>query len=237
MANTIKDLISSLKGGRFALTFLDYAKSEDAVEDELMIDKSDPAHNLYFKTKTGEIKKVGGDLLNQEDLVEIQQSIDTVARESNEYSDQLVADYTTGGPLSLFRYEYTINVTVNNTTTAQIPLSTYSSRDFVMVSTNTVIPSPSDGRLGYTISPTGLITFKTPFNVGSVIYIVVLKNIPVGEEGSVDAHILLDGSIDKNKLSSSVITQLDSAASSIPVSRTVPTGNVKNNMMWYEIID
>ena len=238
MSGNPLDLANLLTGGRFAITLLDLANVDSAVEDELLVDKSDPTHPIYYKTKDGRVQRVGGDVLNLEDLSRIESSITKTLQHAKEYTDEIASRGVGGdlGGISLFRYEYTIDIVRDNTSTVQIPLSTYSSRDVVLVSTNTVVPSPTDKRLGYSINDQGLITFKTPLSAGSSVYIVVLKNIPIGPEGAVDAKVLLEGSVTADRLEPELQEKIESAASSIPVSSTPPTGDLKKNMLWYEVI-
>jgi len=101
------------------------------------------------------------------------------------------------------KYEYTIPATSEGQTTLEIPLSTLSvDDDLLLVLNGTVLYSDTD----YTISGS-MVSLKQPVldYTNSTFFVRVLKNVPKGSEiPTGDGSLLTDGSVTKQKLESSL---------------------------------
>lgn len=111
----------------------------------------------------------------------------------------------TGIP-KLVSYQYVIPATTDGQTTVTIPLETFdSSTDTLFVYRNTTIQSTNM----YSVSGR-TITLVTPVAVASdtTFHLMILKNVPIGPDGAVNASVLLNGSVTDLKLSQTLQTKL-----------------------------
>lgn len=233
---TIVDILSMIEGSRFAITFLDYAKRNLAIPDEIMIDKITGL--LYYKDKNGDIQSIGGDRLPpdlDDRLITLEEGHLQLIRETKEYTDSVLARASIGNAYKTIRFEYTLHAEEDDTYVFKIPLATFvKDEDILLVSSNAILPSPSNEKLGYTVDDDRNITFKTPFKEGAEIYLLIIKNVPSSEFYDFDGSLLLANSVAEDKLSESVIEKINTLA--IDVSRTVPP-TFQNNRMWFELLD
>lgn len=205
----IIDLLSLIKGSRFAVTFLDYAKKELAINDEVMLDKL--TGQFYYKDKNGTIRTAGGSKVPEqleERLVKLEEGIDILARETKEYVDSVFSEASIGTSYKMVNFQYTISVTEVRST-FKIPLQTFKKdRDFLLVTSNVTVPSPDNPTLGYTVDNDRNITFKTEFQPGDEIYLVIFKNVPVGSEDAFDGYYIKNGTIGTSKLDATLQRRL-----------------------------
>lgn len=199
----IIDLLSLIKGSRFAVTFLDYAKKELAVNDEMLLDKI--TGKMYYKNKEGTIISVGADSNVPEDiegrLITLEEAIIEAVRETREYVDSVFSEAVLGTSFRMVHFSYTIAVTENRST-FKIPLESFKKdKDLLIVTSNSALPSPKNPTLGYVVDDNRNITFATEFEPGMEIYLLILKNVPVGAEDAFDGYYIKNGTISEEKLS------------------------------------
>lgn len=200
-ANII-DLLSLYQGSRFAVTFLDFAKRDIAVNDEVLIDKI--TATLYYKDKEGTIRPVNFGVNVPEDiegrLISLEEAVIEAVRESKEYVDSIFSEASLGTSFKMVHFHRTIHVTETRST-FKIPLDSYNKdRDLMIVTSNSAFPSPENPTLGYTVDDNNYITFVTEFNPGMEIYFLFLKNVPVGVEDAFDGYYIKDNTIAERKL-------------------------------------
>lgn len=201
-ATNIVDLLSLIKGSRFAVTFLDYAKKEMAVNDEMLLDKL--TGKMYYKNKEGTIIPVGADSNVPENieerLISLEEAIVEAVRETREYVDSVFSEATLGTSFRMVHFSYTIAVTETRST-FKIPLESFKKdRDLLIVTSNSALPSPKNPTLGYVVDDNRNITFATEFQPGMEIYLLILKNVPVGAEDAFDGYYIKNGTITEEKL-------------------------------------
>lgn len=125
------------------------------------------------------------------------------------YVDEQVTLVTSVGVPKLASYNYSIDATSDNQTDFTIPLSTFNKNtDTVLIFQNGTSLNNSD----YSITqnqPTdlGVVNLTSGVSTGTNIFIVILKNVAMGSEGTVNGSVILDGTIPLSKLSTQVVTQ------------------------------
>lgn len=111
------------------------------------------------------------------------------------YTDEQVQLITASGIPKLQSYRYSLTASANQTV-FNIPLQTFSTdTDTVMIFRNTVLLEPSD----YTVTDTQF-TLTEAGNVGDTLALIILKHVPIGEDGSVHGKVIANNTISESKL-------------------------------------
>lgn len=113
--------------------------------------------------------------------------------------EDLVESIVQTGVAKLVRYSYTIPATTDGQTEIEIPLATFDQdTDTVLLIRDSIVLYET---VDYTIS-TRKIVLNTPIGIAAntSFYLLILKNVPAGEEGGVSGGVITDGSIAKRKL-------------------------------------
>lgn len=113
--------------------------------------------------------------------------------------EDLVESIVQTGVAKLVRYSYTIPATTDGQTELEIPLATFDQdTDTVLLIRDSIVLYET---VDYTISNRKII-LNTPIGnaADTSFYLLILKNVPVGEEGGVSGGVITDGSIAKRKL-------------------------------------
>ena len=191
-----------VQGMRFANTFYDITNIATSVPDEMLITKEGAeTGRLFYKDKQGNLIDLFDKFASQIKADEIQSLLDDVLEKAKEYTDDTVVDVN-GGQLKIARYVYLLRA-AEGQTIFNIPLSTFDKdEDFMMFTTNTVMPDE-----GFTITNSSII-FDEGLKEGTTVRIFIIKNIPVGEEGTVNASILKPGTITEDLLDPAFLQKL-----------------------------
>lgn len=126
--------------------------------------------------------------------------------------EDLVESIVQTGVAKLVRYSYTIPATTDGQTEIEIPLTTFDQdTDTVLLIRDSIVLYET---VDYTIS-TRKIVLNTPIGIAAntSFYLLILKNVPSGEEGGVSGGVITDGSIAKRKLEQTLQDEIDGKAS------------------------
>ena len=116
-----------------------------------------------------------------------------------------IAGVTGGSVPKLQSYSYVINATVENQTDFTIPLSTFDvATDTVIVVKNRTTYNSTD----YTIVGSK-VKLTEGVELGAEISLLILKNVPVGEEGAINGICLAEKSVPLNRIKETVDGKLD----------------------------
>lgn len=145
------------------------------------------------------------------ELIDNDVTLQSVLRE---YIDTQVNLITSTGVPKLVSYFHEVKATEDNQSSFEIPLTTfYKETDTILVFQNGVGLNSNDYSINQTDAESkGYIILTTPVYKDTEISIVVLKNVPTGEEGSTPGTIILDRSIPLSKLQTPVCTQYEAEA-------------------------
>lgn len=130
----------------------------------------------------------------------------TLNSEIRQYINTQISQVVTTGVPKLVSYPYSLKATANNQVDFLIPLSSFNKdTDTTLVFQNGNLLKPSD----YSVILNGDGTNKISLLKGVVetteIDLVILKNVPMGPDGSVDGNIIIPNSIPLNRLKGEVI--------------------------------
>lgn len=115
---------------------------------------------------------------------------------SKAYVDQQISNVSAEGIPKLVSYPYVLTATIPNQYVFTIPLETYDdATDTILVFRNTVLITHDK----YAISGRD-IAFADGSPVGAKIGIIVFKNVPVGEEGSLNGVFIAEGTMPANRV-------------------------------------
>ncbi|WP_042470678.1 pyocin knob domain-containing protein [Bacillus ndiopicus] len=131
--------------------------------------------------------------------------------------EDLVNSIVETGVAKLVHYPYTIQASSDGQSEIEIPLTTFDKdTDTVLLIKNSIVLYETKD---YSITDKK-ITLVNPVGVASdtSFYMLILKNVPMGEEGGVSASVLTDGSIAKRKLEQALQDEIDSKANSSDLS-------------------
>lgn len=124
--------------------------------------------------------------------------------------EDLVESIVQTGVAKLVRYSYTIPATTDGQTEIEIPLTTFDQdTDTVLLIRDSIVLYET---VDYTIS-TRKIVLNTPIGIAAntSFYLLILKNVPSGEEGGVSGGVITDGSIAKRKLEQTLQDEIGNA--------------------------
>lgn len=125
--------------------------------------------------------------------------------------EALVESIVQTGVAKLVRYSYTIQATTDGQTEIEIPLTIFDqdTDTVLLVRNSTVLYEIED----YSIS-NRKITLTEPVisATNTSFYLLILKNVPTGEEGGVSGGVITDGSIAKRKLEQTLQDEIGSKA-------------------------
>ncbi len=123
-----------------------------------------------------------------------------------QYVDQQIQLVTETGIPKLMCYSYLLKATEDNQTVFEIPLSTFDKNTYtVFVIQNTSFRNEEEH---YSIEGS-TITLNEGVRENTSIVILILKNVPIGEEGSVSGKVIADGSLELKKLDTEVTKKED----------------------------
>ncbi len=126
---------------------------------------------------------------------EIQRELNTKA--SIEYVDSQIALITADGIPKLASYYYTITSKSDGQTIFSIPLETFDKNtDTLLVFQNTTFI----GKHNYTINDNNTFTLNVGVNKNTLIEILILKNVLIGPEGSINGNVLAVNSIPMDRI-------------------------------------
>lgn len=135
-----------------------------------------------------------GDTRPLEEMIERDYATKVYAKD---YTDSQVALITETGIPKLTRLEYILRNVQVGTTQVQIPSDNFDGRtDTVDLYINTTHKNSDD----YTYTEAGLITLAKPLEAVSTLTIHVLKNVPMGEDGSVSGKVIAAGSMPSDRV-------------------------------------
>ncbi|MEG6521148.1 phage tail protein [Desulfotomaculum sp. 1211_IL3151] len=132
-----------------------------------------------------------------------QTKADAAQTTAQAYTDQQIQLVTATGIPKLVSYPYVLTPTQDGQTDFEIPLETFAHEtDTVLVGRNTTWLSTAK----YSIIPPKTLRLAegVPLEYAGTpteIFVVVLKNVPIGPEGAVSAAVLADGTVTDDKLS------------------------------------
>lgn len=118
----------------------------------------------------------------------------------------------TGIP-KLVSYQYVVPATTDGQTTVTIPLVTFDqSTDTLFLFRNTTVQSPNM----YSVSGrTITLTMPVGTAADTVFHMMILKNVPIGPNGSINASVLLNGSVNEDKLDPQIILDFNAAIAKV----------------------
>lgn len=140
------------------------------------------------------------DVVTEHDLNRIEQGIvdaaDQAETNANHYTDEQIQLVTETGVPKLVTYPYVLTASEDGQTDFEIPLETFSlETDTVSVVQNSITLNPNI----YTIEGR-TVKLAQGVTAGTVIFLQVWKNVPIGEEGGVSGTVIADSTIGKRKL-------------------------------------
>lgn len=152
----------------------------------------------------------------------------TLNSEIRQYINTQISQVVTTGVPKLVSYPYSLKATANNQVDFLIPLSSFNKdTDTTLVFQNGNLLKPSD----YSVILNGDGTNKISLLKGVVetteIDLVILKNVPMGPDGSVDGNIIIPNSIPLNRLKGEVILRDEYAAHVLQESTVDAPGHVQ----------
>lgn len=126
---------------------------------------------------------------------EIQRELNTKA--SIQYVDSQIALITADGIPKLASYYYTITSKSDGQTVFNIPLETFDKNtDTLLVFQNTTFI----GKNNYVINDNNTFTLNVGVNKNTLIEILILKNVPIGPEGSINGDVIAIDSMSINRV-------------------------------------
>lgn len=126
--------------------------------------------------------------------------------------EDLVESIVQTGVAKLVRYSYTIPATTDGQTEIEIPLATFDQdTDTVLLIRNSTVLYEIEG---YSISNRKITLVEPVLSAANTsFYLLILKNVPTGEEGGVSGGVITDGSIAKRKLEQTLQDEIESKVS------------------------
>lgn len=142
-------------------------------------------------------------------LSELVSKDSTVESNAKAYTDQQIAMVTATGIPKLVSYSYILTATTNGQTDFDIPLSTFvPATDTVLVGQNRTWLEATAYSIG-DFDSNGIYTIRLSEGVatGAQLGVLILKNVPIGPNGSVSGSVIADGTITAAKVAADVATQ------------------------------
>lgn len=226
-------------GKRFANTFLSIDNLAYAIPDEVLINKTNG--HLYYKNLDGDVLDIFANIVIDssnisEELTSLNDAIADNLNIAKQYTDEQVQLSSGGTGFKTVYYRYYYETVVDGETEVKIPLSTHNTAtDLLILTVNTTVPDEGDSESGYTVT-NGKITFHEGLDKKTGVSMLILKNVPVGEDGAVDANMLMDGTIMESKLDPKLLEKINSASSRpmFIISEQEPTDQ-PDGSLWIEV--
>lgn len=134
--------------------------------------------------------------------------------EAKAYTDSLVSSITETGVASLGQYSYTLTATTNGQLDFEIPLTIFDKNvdSLSIVALNRQYLGVEDYEITDNITEGRTLTLKvdpSEVTVGSTINLLILKNVPVGANGTFSGAHLQNDTVTKSKLEPSLRTDIE----------------------------
>ncbi|WP_068784112.1 phage tail protein [Paenibacillus phocaensis] len=151
-----------------------------------------------------------------EDTAATPRAVKDVALQAKAYTDQQINLVTETGIPKLVSYPLKVTATVDNQTEFEIPLDLFDAdTDTLMVAINRAVLDPTQYTVTNTIrdgagqvTQRAKITLLSGITATSEMTMVVLKNVPLGEDGAINGAVLAVDSVPINRVNG-LQTQLD----------------------------
>lgn len=133
------------------------------------------------------------------------QRADQAELNAKAYTDDQIQLVTETGIPKLVSYQFKQNATVDNQTVFEVPLDLFDTEtDTLLVYQNTTYVNQSRYTVTNTVQePTfqrGFITLNDGVESGTEIVMIVLKNVPIGEDGAINGAVLAVESVPQNRV-------------------------------------
>ena len=152
-------------------------------------------------TKMITIEMTDGDIVNYPSETIVDHKDSQIFQNAKAYTDQVVQQISASGIPKLVSYHYIFTASAGQTS-FELPLDTFDKdTDTIVVVNNTgVMPSNAYTVTQVSSEAHGFVNLLEAMAAGDELYVIVLKNVPIGPDGAINAKSLAVNSMPQNRI-------------------------------------